>query len=101
MGMLKVNKINVQTVINKLLNKYIVMLDTSDKATIFSLFLCKISINKNSLHIVLGEKKRYDFCFCSMWLPHLKQVFEAPMKLAHATFIGQHCQIAEIVEPMT
>lgn len=39
----KENKIKIQTVINKLLNKYIMMLDTSDKATVFSLYLCKIN----------------------------------------------------------
>lgn len=43
MGMLKENKIKIQTVINKLLNKYIMMLDTSDKAIVFSVYLCKIS----------------------------------------------------------
>lgn len=101
--MLKENKINIQPVINKLLNKYIMMLDTSDKATIFSLCFCNISehlMNKNSLYIVLGEKS-VNFFFWSKWLPHPKQVFEAPMKLVHATFIGLHCQMAETVEPVT
>lgn len=58
MGMLKENKIKIQTVINKLLNKYIMMLDTSDKASVFSLYLWKINdylMDKNSLYIVLGE----------------------------------------------
>lgn len=62
--MLKGNKISIQTVINKLLNKYIMMLDTSDKAMIFSLYLCKISkhlMNKNSLYSVLGEKSMIFF----------------------------------------
>lgn len=38
--MLKENKMNIQTVINMLLNKYTMMPDASDKATIFSLYLC-------------------------------------------------------------
>lgn len=62
--MLKGNKISIQTVINKLLNKYIMMLDTSDKAMIFSLYLCKINkhlMNKNSLYSVLGEKSMIFF----------------------------------------
>lgn len=42
--MLKENKVNFQIVINKLLNKYSMILDTSDKATVFSLYLCKISV---------------------------------------------------------